>query len=119
LGVQQGVRVPGPLTGSWISFLTSGDQGLLVPNDDSQETNWSVFLTSESGWLPAQVSLDTVNGAVSRVAVNAKYCIMDQESDAVALTAWLHTLAARPGASAVDRDRFLEAVAAVASASGR
>jgi hypothetical protein len=42
-----------------------------------------------------------------------------QERDVLALRACLHKLAGRPGTSAVDRDRFLEAVAAVASAPAR
>jgi len=42
-----------------------------------------------------------------------------QERDVLALMACLHKLAGRPGTSAVDRDRFLEAVAAVASAPAR
>jgi hypothetical protein len=40
-----------------------------------------------------------------------------QEADASALIACLHKLANRPGASPLERDRFLEAVAAAASAS--
>jgi hypothetical protein len=42
-----------------------------------------------------------------------------QESDVLARMACLHKLASRPGASAVERDRFMEAVAAVASAPAR
>jgi hypothetical protein len=41
------------------------------------------------------------------------------ERDVLALMACLHKLASRPGASAVERDRFMEAVAAAASASPR
>jgi hypothetical protein len=42
-----------------------------------------------------------------------------QESDALALMACLHKLASRPGTSAIERDRFLEAATAVASAPAR
>jgi hypothetical protein len=42
-----------------------------------------------------------------------------QESDVLALMACLHKLASRPGAAAVERDRFMETVAAVASAPAR
>jgi hypothetical protein len=42
-----------------------------------------------------------------------------QERDVLALMACLHKLASHPGVSAVERDRFMEAVAAVASAPAR
>jgi hypothetical protein len=42
-----------------------------------------------------------------------------QESDVLALMACLHKLASRPGSSAIERDRFLQAVTAVASAPAR
>jgi predicted TIM-barrel fold metal-dependent hydrolase len=69
--------------------------------------------TPEAERLPARFALalrraEVREGDLCQVAV--------QEADVSALIACLHKLANRSGASPVERDRFLEAVAAAASA---
>jgi hypothetical protein len=69
--------------------------------------------TPEAERLPARLVLalrraEVPEGDLCQVAV--------QEADVSALIACLHKLANRSGASPVERDRFLEAVAAAASA---
>ena len=80
---------------------------------DEEQTRVS---TPEAERLPARLVLalrraEVREGDLCQVAV--------QEADASALIACLHKLANRPGASPLERDRFLEAVAAAASAPAR
>jgi hypothetical protein len=72
--------------------------------------------TPQAERLPARLILalrraEVREGDLCQVAV--------QEADVSALIAYLHKLANRPGASHVERDRFLEAVAATASTPAR
>jgi hypothetical protein len=68
--------------------------------------------------LPARLVL-ALRRAPSRVREGDLCEVAVQESDTLPLIACLHNLAGRPGVSAVDRDRFLQAVAAVVSAPAR
>jgi hypothetical protein len=68
--------------------------------------------------LPARLVLALRRGP-ERVREGDLCEVTVQESDVLALMACLHKLAGRPGASAVDRHRFLKAVTAVASAPAR
>jgi hypothetical protein len=68
--------------------------------------------------LPARLVLALRRGP-ERVLEGDLGEVAVQESDVLALVACLHKLAGRPGTSAVDRDRFFEAVTAVVSAPAR
>ena len=73
--------------------------------------------TPDAERLPARLVVALRRG--SERAREGDLCeVAVQESDVLALMACLHKLANRPGASPIERDRFLEAVAA-ASASAR
>jgi hypothetical protein len=74
--------------------------------------------TPDAERLPARLVL-ALRRAPERVREGDLCGVTVQESDVLALMACLHKLASRPGVSAVDRDRFLEAVTAVASAPAR
>jgi hypothetical protein len=91
--------------------LRLGVIGHVLAYDETQAHD-----STEAERLPARLVLalrraEVREGDLCQVAV--------QEADASALIACLHKLANRPGASPVERDRFLEAVAAAASASAR
>jgi hypothetical protein len=90
--------------------LRLGVIGHVLAYDEAQGS------TPEGERLPARLVLalrraEVREGSLCEVTV--------QESDASALIACLNKLANRPGASSIERDRFLEAVAATASASAR
>jgi hypothetical protein len=92
--------------------LRLGVIGHVLAYDETQARD----STPEAERLPAGLILalrraEVREGDLCQVAV--------QEADASALIACLHKLANRPGASPLERDRFLEAVAAAASASRR
>ena len=74
--------------------------------------------TPDAERLPARLVL-ALRRAPERVREGDLCEVTVQESDVLALMACLHKLASRAGVSAVDRDRFLEAVTAVASAPAR
>jgi hypothetical protein len=74
--------------------------------------------TPDAERLPARLVL-ALRRAPERVREGDLCEVTVQENDVLALMACLHKLASRPGASAVERDRFMEAVAAVASAPAR
>jgi predicted TIM-barrel fold metal-dependent hydrolase len=87
--------------------LRLGVIGHVLAYDEAQAS------TPEAERLPARLVLalrraEVREGDLCQVAV--------QEADVSALIACLHKLANRSGASPVERDRFLEAVAAAASA---
>jgi hypothetical protein len=73
---------------------------------------------SDQERLPARLILALRRGP-ERVREGDLCQVEVHERDVLALMACLHKLASRPGASAVERDRFMEAVAAVASAPAR
>jgi hypothetical protein len=90
--------------------LRLGVIGHVLAYDEAQGS------TPEGERLPARLVLalrraEVREGDLCRVAV--------QEADASALIACLHKLANRFATSPVERDRFLEAVAAAASAPAR
>jgi hypothetical protein len=74
--------------------------------------------TPEARCLPARVVL-ALRRAPERVRQGDLCEVAVQENDASALMDCLHRLASRPGVAAIERDRFLEAVNAVASAPAR
>jgi hypothetical protein len=74
--------------------------------------------TPEAERLPARLVL-ALRRAPDRVREGDFCQLALQESDAPTLTKCLRDLASRPGVSAIERDRFLEAVTAVDSAPAR
>ena len=74
--------------------------------------------TPDAERLPARLVL-ALRRAPDRVREGDLCQLALQESDAPTLTKCLRDLASRPGVSAIERDRFLEAVIAVDSAPAR
>jgi hypothetical protein len=74
--------------------------------------------TRDAERLPARLVL-ALRRAPERVREGDLCQVAVQESDALALMACLHKLPSRPSTSAIERDRFLEAVTAVALAPAR
>jgi hypothetical protein len=74
--------------------------------------------TPDAERLPARLVV-ALRRAPERVREGDLCEVAVQESDTAALIECLHRLASRPGVAAIERDRFLEAVTAVASAPSR
>jgi hypothetical protein len=74
--------------------------------------------TPEARCLPARLVL-ALRRAPERLREGDLCEVVVQESDAPALKECLHRLASRPGLTAIERDRFLEAVSAVDAACAR
>jgi translation initiation factor IF-1 len=74
--------------------------------------------TSDQEPLPARLILALRRGP-ERVREGDLCQVEVHERDVLALIASLHKLASRPGTSDIERDRFLEAVTAVAAAPAR
>jgi hypothetical protein len=92
--------------------LRLGVIGHVLAADEAQ------ISTPEARCLPARLVL-ALRRAPERPREGDLCEVAVQESDAPALIECLRRLASRPGIAAVERDRFLEAVTAVASAPER
>jgi hypothetical protein len=85
---------------------------------EAQATTASEVLSRVAERLPARLVL-ALRRAPDRVREGDLCEVAVHESDAPALTKCLHKLASQPGASPIERDRFLEAVTAVNSTPAR
>jgi hypothetical protein len=74
--------------------------------------------TPDAERLPARLVVALRRGP-ERVREGDLCQVAVQESDAPALMECLHRLASRPGVTAIERDRFMEAVTAVDAAPAR
>jgi hypothetical protein len=92
--------------------LRLGVIGHVFASDEAQ------ISTPEARCLPARLVL-ALRRAPERPREGDLCEVAVQESDASALIECLHRLASRPGVTAIERDRFMEAVTAVASAPAR
>jgi len=80
----RGTQRPGQPDGSWLAFLESNGQGLVVP-DDSGPRCWSVLSTFGNLWLPWRLYFGPEARSLQRVEVDPAACVAGEEGKCIPL----------------------------------
>jgi hypothetical protein len=80
----RGTQRPGQPDGSWLAFLESNGQGLIVP-DDSGPRCWSVLSLFGNFWLPWRLYFGPQGRSLDRVEVDPSACMAGEDGNCIPL----------------------------------